>query len=313
LPVLDRERAPEVNLALLVQLAYVGFIVVACAVRHTFLMPDVIFLLLLLGFIWGKRRIEFVRDFVPFVLLLLSYDALRGLADNLTSNVHVGYPIAADRLLFFGHVPAQDLQGWLCEDYVSHWYDKMAALLHAGHFVVPLLFAALIWQYRRAQYWRFMASLLLLSYAAFITFVLVPTAPPWWASSNGYLDNVHIIHFSSHTAFLYDKISPNAVAAMPSLHAAYPWLFFLFACRLWGRRGWLVMVYPAAAFFSIVYLGHHYVIDIIAGVAYASAAYVLVCGPLGDWVARLRWLPQRRPSSVPSPVAPPIAASSVRS
>lgn len=309
LPVLDRERPPEVNLALLVQMAYVGFIAVACAVRHTFLMPDAIFLLLLLGFVWGKRRVEFVRDFAPFVLLLFSYDALRGFADDLSANVHVGYPIAADRLLFFGHVPAQDLQRWLYDAYSTHWYDSAAALLHAAHFVVPLLFAALIWQYRREQYWRFITALLVLSYAAFITFVLVPTAPPWWASSNGHLDNVHIIHFSSHTAFLYDKVSPNPVAAMPSLHAAYPWLFFLFACRLWGKRGWPLILYPAAVFFSVVYLGHHYVIDVIAGIAYASAVYALVCGPIGERVARLRWLPQRRPSAA----APPVAASTARS
>ena len=309
LPVLDPQRPAELNLALLVQAAYVGFIVAACVFRRTFLMPDAIFLLLLLGFVWGKRRVEFVRDFAPFVLLLLSYDALRGFADDLTSSVHVGYPIAMDRLLFFGHVPAQDLQRWLFDENAAHWYDSAAALLHAAHFVVPLLFAALIWQYRRDQYWRFMAALLLLSYAAFVTFVLVPTAPPWWASANGYLDGVRLIHLSSHTAFLYDKVSPNSVAAMPSLHAAYPWLFFLFACRLWGKRGGLVALYPAAVFFAVVYLGHHYVVDIIGGIVYASASYALVCGPVGEWVARLRWLPQRRSS----PAAPPVAASTARS
>ena len=79
------------------------------------------------------------------------------------------------------------------------------------------------------------------------------------------------------------------MAAMPSLHAAYPWLFFLFACRLWGKRGALVIVYPAAVFFAVVYLGHHYVADIIGGVVYASASYVLVCGPIGQRLAQMRW------------------------
>jgi membrane-associated phospholipid phosphatase len=96
---------------------------------------------------------------------------------------------------------------------------------------------------------------------------------------------------------------------MPSLHAAYPWLFFLFACRLWGTRGWLVILYPAAVFFAVVYLGHHYVADVIGGIVYASASYALVCGPVGEWFARLRWLPQRRSS----PAAPPVAASTARS
>jgi len=288
-PAAATAKPAEYNLVLLLQLAYVGFIGALCVIRETFLMPDVIFLLLLFGFVWGKQRVQFVRDFAPFVLLLLSYDALRGFADDLATSVRVGYPIAIDRFLFFGHVPAQDLQRWLADEGVRHWYDSMAALLHVAHFVVPLLFAALIWLNRRGEYWRFMAALLLLSYAAFVTFLLLPTAPPWWASNNGYLDGVSIIHLSSHTAFLYDKVGPNPVAAMPSLHAAYPWLFFLFACRLWGKRGALTVVYPAAVFFSIVYLGHHYVADIIGGVLYASASYVLVCGPVGQRVARMRW------------------------
>ena len=308
LPVLETRRPPELNLLLLVQIAYVGFIAMACIVRHTFLMPDVIFLLLVLGFVWGKRRIEFVRDFAPFVLLLLSYDALRGFADDLTASVHVGYPIAADRLLFFGHVPTQELQRWLFDPWVTHWYDSAAALLHTAHFVVPLLFAALIWQHRRDQYWRFMASLLLLSYAAFVTFLLVPTGPPWWASVNGHLEGVRLINLSSHTAFLYDKVSPNAVAAMPSLHAAYPWLFFLFACRLWGKRGAPVVLYPLAVFFAVVYLGHHYVIDVIGGVVYASASYALVCGPVGEWLLRSsRQLMSRISVTIPGRRGQPVS------
>jgi hypothetical protein len=286
-------RTPEVNVLLVLQAAYVAFIVALCVIRDTFLMPDVIFLLLLLGFVWGRRRMEFVRDFAPFILLLLSYDALRGFADDLASNAHIGYPITLERLLFFGHIPTQDLQRWLSSEEVTHWYDSLAALLHAAHFVVPLLFAALIWQHRRGQYWRFITALLLLSYAGFITYLLLPTAPPWWAGNTGHLEGVGVVHLSGHTAFLYDKVSPNPVAAMPSLHAAYPWLFFLFACRLWGKRGRPVVLYPMAVFFSSVYLGHHYVVDIIAGVIYATAAYTIVC-PIGDYLARNRWLPAFR-------------------
>lgn len=275
----------------LIQGAYVAFIAAFCIARGTFLMPDVIFLMLVAGFVWGRQRVRFIRDFAPFVLLLASYDAMRGFADDLSATVHIDYPITLERLLFFGHVPTQDLQGWLWDMGTTHWYGALAALLHAAHFVVPLLFAALIWQHRRDQYWRFVIALLLLSYAGFITYMLVPTAPPWWAGLHGHLENVNLIHLSPHTAFLYDKVNPNPVAAMPSLHAAYPWLFFLFARRLWGNWGWPVIVYPFAVFFASVYLGHHYVVDIIAGVIYASAAYYLVCGPVGEYLAQTRRLP----------------------
>jgi uncharacterized protein (TIGR03663 family) len=295
-------RQEGIGIFYLLQGAYAAFIVAFCIARGTFLMPDVIFLLLVAGFVWGRQRIRFIRDFAPFVLLLASYDVMRGFADDLTSTVHIDYPITLERALFFGHVPTQDLQRWLWDMGSTHWYDSLAALLHAVHFVVPLLFAALIWQHRRDQYWRFVIALLLLSYAAFITYMLVPTAPPWWAGLEGHLEGVNLIHLSPHTAFLYDKLNPNPVAAMPSLHAAYPWLFFLFAGRLWGKWGWAVIAYPLAVFFSSVYLGHHYVVDIIGGVIYASAAYYLVCGPVGEYFARTR----RLPAWVRVPVAPTI-------
>jgi uncharacterized protein (TIGR03663 family) len=284
-------RQEGIGVFYLIQGAYVAFIVAFCIARGTFLMPDVIFLLLVAGFVWGRQRMRFIRDFAPFVLLLASYDAMRGFADNLTSTVHIDYPITLERTLFLGHVPTQDLQRWLWDMGSTHWYDSLAALLHAAHFVVPLLFAALIWQYRRDQYWRFVITLLLVSYAAFITYMLVPTAPPWLAGLHGHLAGVNLINLSPHTAFLYDKLNPNPVAAMPSLHAAYPWLFFLFTRRLWGRWGWPVIVYPFAVFFASVYLGHHYVVDIIGGVIYASAGYYLVCGPVGEYFARNRRLP----------------------
>ncbi len=285
-------EAPEVGIRVLylLQGAYLAFIVSLSIARNTFLMPDVILLLLVAGFVWGKQRLHFVRDFAPFVLLLLSYDAMRGMADDLTGRVYVDYPIALERALFLGHVPTQELQRWFSDPGVTHWYDSLAALLHAVHFVVPLLFAALIWQHRREQYWRFVIALLLLSYAGFVTYMLLPTAPPWWAAGSGDPEGVRLVHLSGHMAFIYDKVSPNAVAAMPSLHAAYPWLFYLFARRLWGRRARPVILYPAAVFLSSVYLGHHYVVDIIGGVYYASVSYYLVCGPVGEYLARNRRL-----------------------
>ena len=64
-------------------------------------------------------------------------------------------------------------------------------------------------------------------------------------------------------------ISSNDVAAFPSLHAAYPFLAFLFARRAFGRVGWLMLAYTACVWFAIVYLGEHWVVDIVGGVVYA--------------------------------------------
>jgi membrane-associated phospholipid phosphatase len=69
---------------------------------------------------------------------------------------------------------------------------------------------------------------------------------------------------------------PNPVAAMPSLHAGFPFLVFLVLTRVWPRWGWMSIVYPLAMSFAVVYMGEHYVIDVLAGFLYALVAFALI-------------------------------------
>ena len=62
----------------------------------------------------------------------------------------------------------------------------------------------------------------------------------------------------------------NPVAAMPSLHVAFATL----AAGFWWSRvrrpwRWLLPLYPLAMCFSLAYAGEHYVLDELAGAAYA--------------------------------------------
>jgi membrane-associated phospholipid phosphatase len=87
--------------------------------------------------------------------------------------------------------------------------------------------------------------------------------------------HVPIAHYGS----LFEKGQhyANNVAAMPSLHAGYALLVCLFLWRLvprWSRP--LLALYPPAMAFSLVYAGEHYIVDCIAGWAYATATYFAV-------------------------------------
>ena len=62
----------------------------------------------------------------------------------------------------------------------------------------------------------------------------------------------------------------NPVAAMPSLHTAYATLaagFFWFGKNWWQKT--LLACYPLAMAFALLYGGEHYIVDEIAGAAYA--------------------------------------------
>ncbi len=80
----------------------------------------------------------------------------------------------------------------------------------------------------------------------------------------------------SFSTWIFNKGNPNRIAAMPSLHAAYPTLVFLFTLAHWRRLAPFMLLYCLGLWFSIVYMGEHYVIDAIAGVVYAIVSFFAV-------------------------------------
>lgn len=230
--------------------------------------------------------------------------------------VRVTPQIDAERFLFGGKIPTVVLQGALFDPDSVHWYDYAAVLGHLSHFVLPIGFAAIIWQHYRHLHVRYMSTFVLLSYAGFLTFMLAPTAPPWWASDAGYIDQVYLVHRSvPGLSRIYNDLSANPVAAIPSLHAAFPCLMYLFSLKVWGRRALPLLVYPLFICWAIVYSGHHYFVDAIVGVAYASAAYyALSAQPYRLTVRAARWVFRGiRPGVSEAEQAsqrPPVAASS---
>jgi membrane-associated phospholipid phosphatase len=55
-----------------------------------------------------------------------------------------------------------------------------------------------------------------------------------------------------------------------------PFLISLFAIKIWKVKALPILIFPVGVWFSAVYLGEHYVIDILGGILYAVAAFVVV-------------------------------------
>lgn len=242
--------------------------------------PDMLFVMFLLLFsLFGKGR-EFFLNFGPFALLLLTYDSFRGLAPFLNSHVHFTEMIDFDRFIGFGQLPTERLQHLLYHGSIQ-WYDYAFYLVYMLHFVMPWIGAILIWRFRKRLYSRFVVSFLLLSYAGFITYVLFPAAPPWMASEMGLIPPLHKVSTDvwwslgvHNFSEVYKQISPNLVAAVPSLHAAYAMLIYLWVRRAFGWRWSLAIIwYPLMMWVGIIYMGEHYVADALLGIIYAALSY----------------------------------------
>ena len=287
----------------------VGYVIVLSGlmiVSGVSITPDVMLVALgLAAVLLGRGRL-FIRDWVPFIGLFLAYELMRGYADDINRVIHSADVLALERWVFGGGLPTQVLQE------AFHPATGMDPLAIAGtifyflHFPLPIAVAFLLWVRRRRTYYDFVAALILLSMVGFATYLVLPVAPPWWAAEHGLIpgadgtpaitylkaqgfnDLARLFGFEGRYLYSYAiyEVNPNAVAAFPSLHAAYPFLAFLFARRAFGRPGWLMLIYAACVWLGIVYLADHYVVDVLGGVVYAALAYGAIVHAPG-WFRRV--------------------------
>ena len=230
-----------------------------------------------------RTHLAFLRDWWLPVALLVVYMYSRGLADDLGFDVHVGEPIRFDRWLFGGTLPTEYLQAHLCgvpcrRSLPPRWYDVGLTTVYYSHFFATLSLAAWLWLRDRTAWVGYMRRYMSLCVLALIGYISYPMAPPWMAAREGRIspDVARITgrgwfdlgHSGGATGQQKLSAVGNQVAAMPSLHTALALFVALFAIsRLSSRRRWLLLLYPAAMSFLLVYYAEHYVLDVLAGYA----------------------------------------------
>jgi hypothetical protein len=229
---------------------------------------------------WGVM----VLEWLPFFGLLAGYDYLRGAVSVAPSLAHVTPQVDFDKLLFGGSVPTAWLQQQLWSPAHLHWYDYAVWVVYMTHFFTVWIVAAVLWRLARPRFRHFAVLTVALTLGAFLTYWLYPAQPPWLAAQGGLLTNADRIvpqvwgHLGvGAMSSLYENDSfVNTVAAMPSLHAAYPFMLMLFFWAAGNRVRLLLGAYTLAMAFTLVYGGEHFVADIVAGWAMALAVFGLV-------------------------------------
>jgi len=289
--------------------SYLALIVLIMVVAKISMTPDLFVLWGLVVAVILGRGLAFLRDWLPLVAIFVAWESARGLSQHLAARVQSDSVIMAERLFFFGIVPTEELQRLWHDPARLTALDLLMSAVYLAHFILPLGIGFLLWLRNRGLFFRYMTCLMVVSFAAFFTAIVLPVAPPRFSAQYGEALAVRDVmadtfaHLgSAPSSWLYGNINGNPVAAFPSLHAAYPLLAYLFVRSHRPSWAWPVLLYTLVVWFAIVYLGHHYVVDIFGGIAYAVVAYWLVSRSAGWDMARLdprRWLRLRRPVVVP--------------
>ena len=260
---------------------YLGLIFGVMLWRGISIEPQwVVLALLLVAVAMGRGR-AFLTDWLPFLVLFFGYEVMRGFAAKTGFAPHDVSGL--ERALFAGTLPTLTLQHAFYDPQRIALWDWIGMVLYFLHFPLPIVVGFVFWINDRSHYWRFVSALLLMSFVAFVTYLFFPSAPPWIANHgqgvhkviNETVDKWGVSYLVSP---LYSNLNPNQYAAFPSLHAAFPALAAIYA---WGRYRLLALglvVYTGCIWLAVVYLGEHYFVDALAGLAYALVATAIVTG-----------------------------------
>jgi membrane-associated phospholipid phosphatase len=232
------------------------------------------------------------RAWAFYVVAFVLFAQLRALADEIGTPVQFAYAIQMEKALFLGWFPMT----WLQDMFYSHArlgiLEGYTMFVYLSYFFVPHAVALAIWRWDRQRFRQYVPAFLITIYIGLVVCALLPTAPPWMASEAGKIPTVYQIVpdiLNNEAPGLYqageNTAGTNAVAAMPSLHAAIPWLMVM-ACWNHRRVRWLAMWYAVSMSFSVVYLGEHYFVDAMAGLAAASVSWVAAGRILAWWEGR---------------------------
>jgi hypothetical protein len=201
--------------------------------------------------------------------------------------VLIDYPIAIDRVLGLGELPTIRLQRRFSRPGQVNAVERVLSGCHWVWFTVPHASLAYVLMRAPERFPGAAARMYTVFDVGASFYWLVPTAPPWWAAERGRLGEGGellvrrtMIEYGPQFwgrlwAPLFGMLGGNPLAAMPSLH---------FATSVMGARvlrevgpvaGAVGAAYATSLGLALVYLGEHYLADLVAGALLSEAIQAL--------------------------------------
>jgi membrane-associated phospholipid phosphatase len=223
------------------------------------------------------------RDVALFALQMWAFTVAHELPyddpEHLRARLRTRYPIRVDRVIGGGRLPNARLQRALARLPRVGAVDKFLAWTHWLWFIVPYLSLALILVRHNDRFPRSARQMAAVFDLGCVAYFVAPTAPPWWSSEQGLTGEevrrimVEVGEPTWGRAWerMYDALGGNPWAAMPSLHFATSLAAALSLSEAGKAEGALGWGYAGTLGFALVYLGEHYVTDLIAGAVLVAA------------------------------------------
>lgn len=200
--------------------------------------------------------------------------------------VHTGDFYAVELALFHAGTPPVTWTEWLYARPVVA-FDLLCGAAYALFVYFYVGLAVDFFVRERPRLARFAWAFLVANSIGAVVYMIFPVAPPWYVIDHG-LGPADLAalgsaagcarfdaYFGIHYFEGFYARNPNVFGAMPSLHAAIP---VLMTCATWHRgTAWRIatLAFAVLVAFAALYLAHHYVLDVVAGIATGLVAWAI--------------------------------------
>jgi len=255
-----------------------------------------------LGFV--RPYWEILRDWFPFLVILLMYYSLWGDATLLLVTTDRDAELMAWDQRLFGFQASVAMQP-LISPPLTAWME----FAYTFHIInIPIVACFIYLRRSRKQFREMMTGILVISFLGLLGYLLVPAIGPMYT-----LRDQYTVPLSQPLALVNRQIEFMDFARIkrdvfPSLHTGISFLVWLYAFRNSRRLFWILSPFILSLWVSTIYLRYHYLVDVLAGLILAPVCFFLanwLFKRFGDvrfsirlpakWVERLRGMGMRLP------------------
>jgi membrane-associated phospholipid phosphatase len=206
---------------------------------------------------------DFLRTILPFVMCIAVYTNLHDTVRYVNSHDIHPY-LSRIEAWIFGGQPVL----W-AEAYITRGRTEFFNFFYANFYLVAPSVPVLLWLAgRRAEARTVLLGVIICFYTGYVLYVVFPAAPPrlYYAAQGLFTVTLKGGPITNFQEYLIGMMPNHAErGAFPSLHAAISTLSLVYA---WRHTRWffpILFVFVCGLLVSTVYLRHHWVVDLVAG------------------------------------------------
>jgi membrane-associated phospholipid phosphatase len=220
---------------------------------------------------------EIVRDWFPFLVILLMYYSLWGDATHLLVTHDRDRELIMLDQRWFGFQASLAIQRFITPPRTA-WME-FSYFFHILN--IPIV-ACFVYLYRSRQRFReMMSGLMVVNFFGLLGYLLVPAIGPMYT-----LHNLYTVPLRQPISLFHQQLEFMDFARIhrdvfPSMHVAISLLVWLYALRNSRRLFLILSPLVLSLWVSTIYLRYHYLIDVVAGLLLAPASFLLA-----NWLFR---------------------------